>query len=89
MEEGLKTTQKYGGKMKLGGVQDSVPMQAPTISKTRKPKITKGINKAKVGMAVTNVAVKRNPPVGKRHNATHTGYVSVTQKRKGGSTKRK
>jgi hypothetical protein len=80
---------KNGGikKAAYGMAMDSVPMTNTTVAKPKKPRVGKVTDKARVGMTVTNAAVKHSPPVGKRHNATHTGYESVAQKRKGGMTK--
>jgi len=82
---------KNGGikKAAYGMAMDSVPMTNTTVAKPKKPRVGKVTDKARVGMAITNAPVKHNPPVGKRHNASHTGYVSVAQKRKGGMTKKK
>jgi hypothetical protein len=82
---------KDGGikKAAYGMAMDSVPMTNTTVAKPKKPRVGKVTDKARVGMAITNAPVKHNPPVGKRHNATHTGYESVAQKRKGGMTKKK
>ena len=82
---------KNGGikKAAYGMAMDSVPMTNTTVAKPKKPRVGKVTDKARVGMAITNAPVKHNPPVGKRHNASHTGYESVAQKRKGGMTKKK
>lgn len=82
---------KNGGikKAAYGMAMDSTPMTNTTVAKPKRPRVGKVTDKAKVGMAVTNAPVKHNPPVGKRHNASHTGYESVSQKRKGGMTKKK
>ena len=82
---------KNGGikKAAYGMAMDSTPMTNTTVAKPKKPRVGKVTDKARVGMAITNAPVKHNPPVGKRHNATHTGYESVAQKRKGGMTKKK
>lgn len=82
-QSNMGTSGQYG-KMKLGGVQDSIPMQPTVTTKTRKPKVSKVTDKARVGMSVN---VKHSPPVGMRHNDSRTGFESVSEKKKGGMTK--
>lgn len=86
-----------GGKMKLmkAGGSTSLAGKITIPLKDNNPLTTRELKKggpiklkAKAG-AVVNVGVKANPPVGKRHNLTHTGYESVSkpQMAKGGATK--
>ena len=75
------------------------PSQSPAAVKAYEEELKKKYNRQKKGGAtkakmakagaVVNVGVKANPPVGKRHNLTHTGYESVSkpQMAKGGATK--
>jgi len=80
---------KNGGikKAAYGMAMDSLPMTKTTVAKPKRPRVGKVTDKARVGMVITNAPVKKSPPVGKRHNASHTGFESVSQKRKGGMTK--